>query len=441
MFNVFMRNWKRRLGAAMLFSSVVFAAAAAVANTDIYLAVRTDGKSGSGTQADPFDASSAPKFDALLARFKANTNFHYAAGTYQTTGWHFQTAQTANPGCVHLGAGIDQTVIQLTGVTNYPTSGVIFGCDYNLTCDGFQLQNMTLDVNATKNPVWSGATGSLGAVAVQGNNLLISGCKMINFGTSRSGSECFTLFICPGPVFAGRTFNNIQVQNCIFTNPATGNQDGLTACTVGSDHTVTLTNAAVTGCSFVDVESDFTYSHAFSANVAQNNFVTGCATGFYCEPTQVFNAAVSVVNNTFIDVSVAAAICFHANGGFGSLNFSGNKVVLRDQYNTYSAAVNVMNFDQQGAIPVMQSLSMTNNQIMGVGQGPLATPAYRAVDLRCPAANLIIKSVAIQGNALGTSIPNGVEFDVTRSSTVLPNLQYGINRYANGLPVSIMREM
>lgn len=435
-----MRRWTGLFAAGMLLSSLASAANVAAANTDVYLAIRTDGKPGSGTQADPLDASSAPKYDALLARFTSNTTFHYAAGTYQTTGWHYLRAQTAGPGCIHLGAGVDQTVVQLVGAVTLP-DGIIFGVDYYRTCDGFQVQNMTLDVNATQNPMWSGATGSFGAISLQGNNILISNCKIINFGTSRAGCECFPVFIYPGPAFAGRTFTNIQVQNCTFTNPAVGNKDGLSACVIGSDNSVTLTNAAITGCSFLDVESDFTYSHAFSANLVQNNFVKGCATGFYLEPVQVAKPVMQVLNNTFIDVSVAAQINLHSSGGFGSLVFSGNKVVLHDQYNTYSAGINVVNADQQGPVPVVQALTMTNNQIVGVGQEPLATPAYRAIDLRCPAANLVIKSVTIQGNVLGTSIPNGFEFDVTRSNSVLPNLQYGTNRYANGQPVPVTREM
>jgi hypothetical protein len=298
---------------------------------------------------------------------------------------------------------------------------------------------MTLDVNSAKNPIWSGATAPLGAINVQGNNILISGCKIINFGTSRPGAECFPVFIYPGPVFAGRTFNNIQVQNCIFTNPATGNRDGLSACVIGSDKTVTLTNAAITGCSFLDIASDFLYSHAFSANLVQNNFVKGCITGFYREPEQVENAAMSVINNTFIDVTVAAQINFHPGAGFNSLTFSGNKVILHDQPNTFSGAVQVVNYNATGGVPVMQSLTMTNNQISGVGQNPLCTPAYRSLSLPCPQNNFIVKNVIIQGNSLGSSIPNGQEFMVSQSTTAVQNLQYGVNRYANGLPVPVTR--
>src|SRR5271165_1277141 len=50
---------------------------AAVAR-DIYLAVRQDGYKGSGAVRDPFDVSSAAKYDAILQRFRENTNFFYS---------------------------------------------------------------------------------------------------------------------------------------------------------------------------------------------------------------------------------------------------------------------------------------------------------------------------------------------------------------------------
>src|SRR6266481_1922788 len=86
--------------------------------TNIYLAVRHDGIAGTGTASNPFDASTAAKYDRLLATYSQNTIFHYAAGTYQTTGYHYLTRKSAGTNCQHLGAGMDQTVIQLVGATD-----------------------------------------------------------------------------------------------------------------------------------------------------------------------------------------------------------------------------------------------------------------------------------------------------------------------------------
>src|SRR5262249_30625120 len=120
--------------------------------TNIYLAVRTDGIAGTGTASNPFDASTAAKYDKLLATYSQNTVFNYAPGTYQTTGWRFRTRKSAGTNCQHLGAGVDQTVIQLVGANDPSQDGIIFGTDYDATADGFQVQNLTLDCNAFGNP-------------------------------------------------------------------------------------------------------------------------------------------------------------------------------------------------------------------------------------------------------------------------------------------------
>jgi hypothetical protein len=70
---------------------------------DIYLPVRQDGHRGSGSAQDPFDASSAAKYDAILGRFREATNFIYSPGIYGTKGWYDRTRQIANPHCHRFG--------------------------------------------------------------------------------------------------------------------------------------------------------------------------------------------------------------------------------------------------------------------------------------------------------------------------------------------------
>ena len=199
---------------------------------DVYLAPRTDGQAGSGTSADPYNASSAAQFDALLRRFPTNTVFHYAPGVYTTTGYHFQSGN-AGTNCVHLGAGIDQTIIRL--VAGGPDNqALIFGVDYNKTCSGFQVTNMTLDCNGANYPTFTQGGPQPAALNVQGNNILIKSVKIIGFGTGKVFSECFPVSSHPGQAFAGQSFSNIHVENCIFTDPATGNHDGVSVVSLGS---------------------------------------------------------------------------------------------------------------------------------------------------------------------------------------------------------------
>ena len=47
---------------------------------NVWIAYRTDGVKGTGTQNDPWDGSTAAKLDALLNSFSANTHAHDLAG-------------------------------------------------------------------------------------------------------------------------------------------------------------------------------------------------------------------------------------------------------------------------------------------------------------------------------------------------------------------------
>lgn len=70
------------------------------ANGDrVYLAIRTDEKAGSGSENDPFDASSASKFDALMARFWETHGARYVNGQHDH----------GRPLTIHLGRGIFET--------------------------------------------------------------------------------------------------------------------------------------------------------------------------------------------------------------------------------------------------------------------------------------------------------------------------------------------
>jgi hypothetical protein len=60
-----------------------FCAGLASAADVVHLAIRRDGKSGSGTAADPFDASTAKKFDALMERFWTSHGGRYVNGVYE----------------------------------------------------------------------------------------------------------------------------------------------------------------------------------------------------------------------------------------------------------------------------------------------------------------------------------------------------------------------
>jgi hypothetical protein len=393
---------------------------------DVYVAPRTDGQSGSGSSADPYDASSPSKFDALLQRFPTNTTFHYASGVYTTAGYHFR-AGNAGANCVHVGAGIDQTIIRLVANSGGTNDGLIFGVDYDHTCSGFQVTDMTLDCNAANYPTFRQGGPQPAALDVQGNNILINSVKVIGFGTGQAGTECFPVYSRPGQVFAGQSFSHIHVENCIFTDPATGNHDGVSVVGIGSGSpNVHVTDAAVINCQFVNLNSDFSYVHAMSAGLCQGNDVEGFITGFYAEPDTIETEPITIANNTFKDVFQAVAINFHPTGGYGDLTFSNNTVILPNAAKIYSVGVSVWN--QNSGRPTIKSITVTNNTFQG---DPNTNPAYyRGIDLSSPTPSIIVGTLTIAGNQFETVVPSGREFEV--SADQVQQIQLGTNTYSNG---------
>ncbi|MGA9798330.1 MAG: hypothetical protein WBQ68_04940 [Terriglobales bacterium] len=135
--------------------------------TRIFIAYRNDGKSGAGTASDPFDGSTAEKFDSLLrSRSEAGLTHLMVClgpGTFQTEGsrdyvlgeGHHDKKQlagfTVNQGWKIHGAGVDQTVLQLTDLYFDTATGKYFGEEiittYDLNSYGVEISDLTLDAN------------------------------------------------------------------------------------------------------------------------------------------------------------------------------------------------------------------------------------------------------------------------------------------------------
>src|SRR5687767_1817423 len=91
---------------------------------EVFLAVRADGLSGSGTCEDPWSAGTQEKFDEIMRGFSepgANTNvvIHLAPGVYETRGYSDDDVYASwemRPGMKLLGSGMSTTVLKvLTG--------------------------------------------------------------------------------------------------------------------------------------------------------------------------------------------------------------------------------------------------------------------------------------------------------------------------------------
>jgi hypothetical protein len=193
-----------------------------------------------------------------------------------------------------------------------------------------------------------------------GNNMIFEHIKVIRFGVGVAGVECFAMGCFAGSGFSSTTFSNILVSSCIFANPATGNHDGLStvALFANSSFGNVLANTLVTGCSFLNIASDFLYSHAFGAPVCSGNVVDGCQIGFYSEPSTT-EQDYTITNNVFRNCTQALRILWDDNAasGEGNILFANNQIIA-------PVAGFMVVVDDSALVtnrPVIQSLTIRDN--------------------------------------------------------------------------------
>ncbi len=390
---------------------------------DIYLAVREDGHRGSGSARDPFDASSAAKFDAILARFREDANFFYSPGIYETTGGRYRTRPTANPRCHHFGAGVDRTVIRLIEARHPTDEGTIFYADYDASVDGFEVHNLTLDCNASGNPKFRDGTGAVGAINVVGNNLLFSNLKVEHFGTGKRGVECFPFFCDAGAGHDGAQYQNIRLENSLFTEPAIGNKDGLTCASIGASTNAQI-EGAIVNCRFINLKSDFSYSHAFGAPLCEGNEVIGCENGFYLEPVDRQFGAWIIWKNRFRDVITAVMVKWHPTGSLNTIQFEENNVVLDAEPQRTSAGLAI---DDSGLRPgdqrpTVAKIIFRNNRVSLAEPSKENTEQIAGLTLVSPEARYSVQELLLENNVF--RLPLGREMIISPAPVVRIFIQH-----------------
>lgn len=180
---------------------------------------------------------------------------------------------------------------------------------------------------------WASYTqGQVGAVQLTGSNIKLRRLKVVGFG-AKVFIECFPLSVTtPLPALPSRqAFGNVLVEDCVLTDPATNNGDGLTAVSVWGYEKHPLTNAVVRGCAVTGVRSRFTYSHGFAATHVENCRVEDCGEAVYFEPNAVLADSLGPVlirSNQFVNVNYGLFLLFINGGQFDAIQFLNNEVVL-----------------------------------------------------------------------------------------------------------------
>lgn len=177
----------------------------------MWIAIRTDGFSddsiiGDGTRENPWDGSTAIKFDTILNTFVGDENvcIHLGPGVFRTGGSATPGSQSGDyskwiprSGWKIIGSGQYQTILLLTvyGQDHPYASGqnpywIIHSADRYL--EGFELSDLTLDCGIddqrmppTAQRSWTEAMCA--GFVLAGRNIVVRRVRIINFGTRAPG--------------------------------------------------------------------------------------------------------------------------------------------------------------------------------------------------------------------------------------------------------------
>jgi hypothetical protein len=282
---------------------------------NVWISVRTDGLSGSGAQADPYDGSTPDKFDALMSSLQwvPNPGIHLVGTgpfrTYATHSWFVRSGWTVS------GDGMYSTTVQIIGnVAGIRHEVDCFASPSNVSTDNVIIRDLTIDCN------WPGLsatadTGTAGeknikimAINLFGSNNTITGARCINsYGSMANGQEQFAIRLAASAI-SDATGNVID--SCRVESPS-GNYGSPFALHGWIGDTFNpvphlITNSKVVSCVAVGVN---------------NGLVTGFTTGGV---TLTNMKDCQIDGNTFTDCYGAAYI---DTGSVDGLQVTNNTVV------------------------------------------------------------------------------------------------------------------
>src|SRR2546423_2684242 len=134
------------------------------ARLDVWIAMRTDGVAGTGTESDPYDGSTQVKFDALMNSFASYTTILLGPGTVETRGYSDVALNGGHPtwqpkaGMKILGSGIDVTFLKIVNAGFYNNSylqrGLYFaiGATFGNVVHYVEVSDLTIDCNLRNQP-------------------------------------------------------------------------------------------------------------------------------------------------------------------------------------------------------------------------------------------------------------------------------------------------
>ncbi len=312
----------------------------------VYLGIRTDGAPGRGTPDDPFNASTASRFDLLMQHIAANTLIVFKPGIYFTWGGD---GFSLKPGWHIQGAGMGRTTIKLLG---HHAPGQKHGHFVSLSrTDDVQISNLTCDGNATG---WKWpAHQAIGGIFVFGSRTLIENVEVIDcYGDNVLGLEQFS-------ILTGGERNNPygQATDCAIRNCWTHHY------APGANYTngpliASCKNALITGCR--DDGSNHAFGFAGTINAHLDHCFTSRQTGiaFYID-TDLIDQLV-IEHNNFPAARIPIQFCTQAPV---------RDVIIRDNFleawnSTGSGSAGIVLCGRTGS-----NLTIVDNTFVYAGQG------------------------------------------------------------------------
>jgi hypothetical protein len=341
-----------------------YRSASSTSANQYYIAIRTDNLSGSGTQADPYDGSTATKFDAVMSKLQwvASPGIHLVGpGPFETYATHTWFARS---GWEVSGDGMYATTVQIVGnVAGIHHDVEAFKSDVTVNTNSVTIRDLTIDCNwATLSQTADTGLGgekniSVYAICLFGSNHLVERVRFINaYGSLANNQEAFGILIVSSPN-ADATGNVIAY--CRGESPAGNHGSTFNITGYGfADGTGRLvTNSQIHDCVGIGINNGSNpgfengganFGNAKGCQIYNNSF-TDCGSAFYCDTGTLENIQIS--NNTLVRGHLGIALVQGADLAWtkNNIQITGNNLNIQNRNAgpgdgivvAYSAASNI----------------------------------------------------------------------------------------------------
>jgi hypothetical protein len=379
---------------------------------EIWIAVRTDGLVGSGTRSDPFDGSTAAKFDALLNgyRLTPSLGIHLVGAVpFRTDARHSWFVQS---GWVISGEGMYSATVQITGsLAGIVHSGVAaFTSNTNISTDNVIIRDLTIDCNWAElsKTVGIGLGGepdvAAAAVSITGSNNLLERVRYINsYGTGSNRLENFAMTLA-GPASGGGTNDIIRECRAELPQGTYGNPFAL----------ISVSNSKVIGCTAIGVNNG--RLAGFTSGGVNLSSVKDC----------------EIDGNTFVDCFGAA---YSDTGSIDGLRITNNTVIRGWQ------GVGLANTTVR-----KQNIVISGNNFQIQNRNPDGA-SYGIVVDRGTTTNLTVTNNTISFDPTGKEVPTfcGIGVGLLNNATISDNRigfvsVYSYN-YASGVGMTLFNNL